>query len=38
MRVSEILRHKGADVITISPSATVEELVCSAQSSTISAP
>lgn len=27
MRVSEILRHKGADVIVISPSATVEELV-----------
>jgi CBS domain-containing protein len=27
MRVSEILRHKGSDVIVISPSATVEELV-----------
>lgn len=27
MKVSEILRHKGAGVITISPSATVEELV-----------
>jgi CBS domain-containing protein len=27
MRVSEILRHKGADVITIRSSATVEEVV-----------
>jgi CBS domain-containing protein len=27
MRVSEILRHKGADVIVIAPSATVAELI-----------
>lgn len=27
MRVAQILRHKGADVIVISPAATVEELV-----------
>ena len=27
MRVSEILRHKGSDVIVISPSATVEDLI-----------
>lgn len=27
MRVSEILRHKGADVITINSSATVEDLI-----------
>ena len=27
MRVAQVLRHKGADVVVISPSATVEELV-----------
>ena len=31
MRISEVLKAKGADVITVSPDATVRDLVCPAR-------